>query len=467
MDCTAIVSQQRAFFYTGTTLSYAYRIQALKQLDNALSHHQDDILAALHADLRKSDTEGYMTEIGVLKADLRYAMRHLRRWMRPQKVKTELMLFPASCYRKPEPFGVVLIMAPWNYPLLLCLEPLVGALAAGNCAVIKPSAYAPATSHVVAEIISECFPPAYCTVVEGGRAENIGLLRETFDYIFFTGSTTVGKQVLAAAAEHVTPVSLELGGKSPVIIDTSASLDLAAKRIVFGKFINAGQTCVAPDYVLVPTELKEPLVDRLQYWISRFYPQAEQVPGGIANYPRIVNEKHFDRLLGLMNAEVTRAPQGGTTAVLGGRYDRASLTIQPTLLPQASAQSPVMQEEIFGPLLPILTYERLDQVIAFIRERPKPLALYLFAEDKHVQQHVTQSLSFGGGCINDTLLHVATTQLPFGGVGYSGMGSYHGKQSFITFTHFKSIVNKGTRLDPGLRYRPYGRHFLPLLKRFL
>ena len=446
--------QQHEFFLSGKTRKLSFRQEALKKLSECVIRRKTEILDALHTDLNKSATEGEMTEISVLQEEIRYVSKHLRKWSKPLNVKTPLVLFPARSYRIAEPYGVVLIMSPWNYPLLLSLEPLVGAIAAGNCAVIKPSAYSPATSSIIARIIAECFPPEYCTVVEGGREENSGLLALPFDYIFFTGSTTVGKKVMEAASANLIPVSLELGGKSPVIIHKSADVDLAAKRIVFGKFINAGQTCVAPDYILVPESLQEKLQERLCHWIEVFYPVDEQ--GLIENYPRMVNEKHFDRVLGLLKNE---------KIILGGESIRQKLTINPTVITDVFPDSPIMQEEIFGPVLPLLTYKTLNEAIEFVRNRPKPLALYLFTKDKIAREKIFRELSFGGGCVNDTLIHVASSYLPFGGVGYSGMGSYHGKASFDTFTHYKSIVDKGIRPDPSLRYRPYTPNKVRWLKK--
>ncbi|MDD4499490.1 MAG: aldehyde dehydrogenase [Bacteroidales bacterium] len=443
-ELSYLQQQQREFFLSGKTRELSFRQEALKKLSECVIRRKTEILDALHTDLNKSATEGEMTEISVLQEEIRYVSKHMRKWSKPLNVKTPLVLFPARSYRIAEPYGVVLIMSPWNYPLLLSLEPLVGAIAAGNCAVIKPSAYSPATSSIIARIIAECFPPEYCTVVEGGREENSGLLALPFDYIFFTGSTTVGKKVMEAASANLIPVSLELGGKSPVIIHKSADVDLAAKRIVFGKFINAGQTCVAPDYILVPESLRDRLQERLCHWINTFYPADEQ--GVIKNYPRMVNEKHFDRVLGLLNNE---------KILFGGESIRQTLTINPTVLTDVFPDSGVMQEEIFGPVLPILTYITLNEAIEFVRSRPKPLALYLFTKDKKAREKVLRELSYGGGCVNDTLVHVASSYLPFGGVGYSGMGSYHGKASFDTFTHYKSILDKGAHLDPSLRYRPY------------
>ncbi|MFA5444224.1 MAG: aldehyde dehydrogenase [Bacteroidales bacterium] len=439
-----LLEQQRAFFFSGKTRDLSFRQQALHKLSECIIHYKTEILEALHTDLNKSAIEGQMTEISVLQEEIRYVSKHIKKWSKPVRAKTPPVLFPAKSYRIAEPYGIVLIMSPWNYPLLLSLEPLVGAIAAGNCAVIKPSAYSPATSSIVARIIRECFPPEFCTVVEGGREENSGLLALPFNYIFFTGSTTVGKKVMEAASANLIPVSLELGGKSPAIIHKSADVDLAAKRIVFGKFINAGQTCVAPDYVLVPESIQEELQDRLCHWINKFYPANEQ--GIIENYPHMINEKHFDRVLGLLKNE---------KIILGGESIRQTLTINPTVLTDVFKDSPVMQEEIFGPVLPLLTYNTLNEAIEFVQSRPKPLALYLFTKDNKAREKILRELSFGGGCVNDTLVHVASSHLPFGGVGHSGMGSYHGKASFDTFSHYKSIVDKGVRLDPSLRYRPY------------
>ncbi len=444
MITSDIVSKQREYFYSGCTLDLKYRLEAIRKIFLWVKDHEQVILDALKADLNKSETEGYLTEIGVLNEEIRYISKNLHRLIRTRSAKTPLMLMPARCYRVCDPYGVVLILSPWNYPFLLTMDPLVGALAAGNCAVVKPSAYSPHTSAVIAQLIKECFPPEYCTVVEGGRAENASLLEQHFDYIFFTGGTSVGKLVMESASRHLTPVSLELGGKSPVIIDRSADIDLAAKRIVFGKFINAGQTCVAPDYVLVTSAQQKLLLERLHHWIDVFYPREQD--GHIADYPRIVNEKHFDRLVGLMKGEeITK----------GGDNDRASLTIYPTVLENVKWNSPVMQEEIFGPILPVITYDNFKDALERIRLRPKPLALYLFTRDNAIRRHVLRNISFGGGCVNDVLLHVASSYLPFGGVGNSGMGSYHGKASFETFTHFKSIVDKGGLMDPSVRYRPY------------
>lgn len=354
------------------------------------------------------------------------------------------MLFPAKCYTVPEPYGVVLIMSPWNYPFMLTILPLVGAIAAGNCAVVKPSAYSPAVAKVIDKLVKRCFGAEYCAPVLGSRQENTELLEQKFDYIFFTGSVAVGRTVMAAAARHLTPVTLELGGKSPAIVDETAHIDLAGKRLVFGKFMNAGQTCVAPDYVLVHKSKKSELIESLQHYIARCYPKDES--GMVKDYPRIVNEKHFQRLQGLMQGE---------NIVIGGEVWSHQLSIEPTVLSDVSFDAPIMQEEIFGPILPLIEYHQLADALNKIRYRPKPLALYLFSSDQSVWQRIEKTVPFGGGCINDCLLHVSSPYLPFGGVGDSGMGQYHGKASFDTFSHYKSMVNKSTKLDFAMRYRPY------------
>jgi len=352
-----------------------------------------------------------------------------------------------------EPYGIVLIMSPWNYPFQLCMAPLIGAIAAGNCAVIKPSAYAPHTSRAIAELIGSVFPPQYITVVEGGREQNSELLKEKFDYIFFTGSIQVGKLVMEAAAKSLTPVSLELGGKSPCIVDETADLECAAKRIAFGKYLNAGQTCVAPDYLLLHKSVKERFVEQLIETIGNFFPH-----GDYGELPVIINDKHFNRLMNLIQGE---------KVLFGGGGDAAGRFIEPTILDDITFDSPIMQEEIFGPILPIIEFDSMDEVIASINARPKPLALYLFTGDKATETSIIKSVSFGGGCINDTIIHLATSHMGFGGVGESGMGSYHGKRSFDTFTHYKSMVKKYTWIDMPMRYYPYNSRNFKLIRFFL
>ena len=352
-------------------------------------------------------------------------------------------------------FGVVLIMSPWNYPFMLCMEPLAGAIAAGNCCILKPSAYAPATSAVIRELIEAVFPPEYVAVVEGGRAENTALLEQRFDYIFFTGGVTVGKLVMEKASRHLTPVTLELGGKSPCIVEESANLKIAARRLAFGKYLNAGQTCVAPDYLLVQDSVKEPFLALLKQEIRNMYGEK---PLENPDYPKIINEKHYRRILGLLEGE---------TVLTGGEANETTLQIAPVILDGVKAEAPVMQEEIFGPVLPVLTFSSVDEAERFVREREKPLACYIFTTRKDVEKRLLQNLSFGGGCVNDTIIHLATSRMGFGGVGSSGMGSYHGKWSFETFSHEKSIVKKYNWIDLPIRYQPYTKGKEKLLKFFL
>lgn len=455
MDIHALISAQRAHFQSGATLPLSARREALHALGQAIRLHERDIAAALAADLNKSPAESYMCEIGMTLSELRYAERHLNRWARDRSVPTPLSQFHAKSFTVCDPYGVVLIMSPWNYPFLLTLEPLIGAIAAGNCCIVKPSAYSPATSALIQRLLSECFPTEYVAVVEGGRAENQALLEQKFDYIFFTGSVAVGKEVMAKASVHLTPVTLELGGKSPCVVDKSAKLDLAAKRLVFGKLLNCGQTCVAPDYVLIDKARKDDFLAALKKWMSAMYGSD---PLDNQGYVRMINRKHFDRVMGLIDPE---------KVVYGGQGDPETLKIQPTILDHVSPEDPVMQEEIFGPILPILTYDSLDEAVDFINGRPHPLALYLFSEDKAVQERFLRHVPFGGGCINDTIIHLASSRLGFGGVGDSGMGSYHGKKSFETFSRRKSIVKKSTWLDLPIRYAPYSPKQEKLLRFFL
>lgn len=452
MNIEQLVSHQRAYFRTGATLSIANRYGALKRLRAGVLAHQDEINAALKSDLNKSPFETYMCETGMVLRELRCACKNLAEWTRDRKVPTPPALSPGCSLVHPEPYGVALIMAPWNYPITLSLTPLIGALAAGCCVVLKPSAYAPASSAVLAKIISETFDPGHVAVVEGGRAENQSLLEQKFDYIFFTGSPTVGREVMAKAAANLTPVTLELGGKSPVIVDQTADVRLAARRIAFGKFLNAGQTCVAPDYLLVHDRVRDRLVKELTACVKAFFGED---PLSSPNYVKMINEKHYQRVRDLIDGE---------HIVFGGGARDSK--IAPTLLDDVSADSPVMQEEIFGPVLPVLTYSRLDEAIDFINDRPRPLALYLFTRSKAAERRVTREVSFGGGCVNDTILHLASPNLPFGGVGESGMGRYHGKASFDTFTHYKSIL-KHSRLELPVRYHPYSKGKLLAVKIFL
>lgn len=453
MDISKLVQAQRAYFASNATRDYSFRVDALRKLRRLLLDNEARIAEALRQDLNKSPFESYMCETGLVLDELRFHLRHLRGWMRDTRVRTPLAQFPASSFTSPEPYGVVLIMSPWNYPVQLCLEPLVGAISAGNCAIIKPSAYAPQTSHLLAELIGGAFSPEYIAVVEGGREENHALLEEKFDYIFFTGSVPVGRAVMEAAARHLTPVTLELGGKSPVIVDRTADLRLAARRIAFGKVLNAGQTCVAPDYLLLEDGLQKAFLAHYRAALEEFFPGNDR-----SAMVRIVSEKHYQQKKQLLS---------GQKAALGGGCDDALRFVEPTVLVDVDPDSPVMQEEIFGPILPILTWKTLDEAVAFVRARPKPLALYLFTADRAVERRVLGSCSFGGGCVNDTIIHLATPHMGFGGVGESGMGQYHGKRSFETFSHRRSIVRKHTWLDLPIRYFPYTPAKSRLLRRFL
>ena len=455
MTIQELTAAQRAFFRTGATLDLSFRKRALDKLEEAIRAREGELLSALRADLGKSDTEGYLCEVGLALSELSFIKRRFARWARDRRVSTPLALFPARSLTLREPYGVVLVMSPWNYPLLLTLDPLIGAIAAGNCCVVKPSAYAPAASTVLRDLIAACFPPEYVAVVEGGRAENQALLDQRFDYIFFTGGVEVGRQVMEKAAKHLTPVTLELGGKSPCVVDATARLDLAAKRITFGKLLNCGQTCVAPDYLLVDRQVKDELLSRVGYWMERMYGRDPLDNDG---YVHMVNRKHFDRVCALIDP---------AKVVYGGGSDPDALRIQPTILDGVSPDDPVMGEEIFGPLLPVLEFEDVRQAEDFILDRPRPLALYLFSEDKAVQRRFIRHIPFGGGCVNDTIMHLANPRLPFGGVGNSGMGSYHGRQSFETFSHTKSLVQSSSRLDLPVRYAPYTATQDKLIRRFL
>ena len=450
-----LVEKQRAYFAEGKTLPVQERIRALERLGQALKSSEAELCRALRADLGKSRTESYMCEIGLTLSELGYVKKHLRSWSKDRRVRTPLSQFHARSFTVQEPYGVVLVMSPWNYPVLLTLEPLIGALAAGNCCVVKPSAYSPETSSVMAKILRSVFPEEYVAVVEGGRQENQGLLAQKVDYIFFTGGVNVGKLVMEKASAHLTPVTLELGGKSPCIIDETANLKLAARRLAFGKYLNCGQTCVAPDYVLVHEKVKERFLGYVKEEIVRMYGER---PLENPDYGKIVNRKHFDRLLGLMNPE---------KLVFGGESREESLQIAPAVLDGVTPEDAVMQEEIFGPLLPILTVRSMEEALSFVNDRPKPLAFYIFTQDKKVEQMFLRRASFGGGCVNDTIIHLATSAMGFGGVGNSGMGSYHGKKSFDTFSHEKSIVKKYNWIDLPMRYQPYTEQKEKMIRTFL
>ncbi len=448
-----ILRQQRAFFETGKTQSYEFRLAQLKALKQAVLDHQTEILAALKADLSKPELEAYLTEIWVIK-EINEAIKQLRSWMKPKSVPVPLEQFPAKARICPEPLGVVLIIGPWNYPFQLMISPLIGAIAAGNCALLKPSEIAPHTSRIVASLISKTFDPGYISVVEGGVEVSQAVLAEKFDHIFFTGGTAIGKIVMAAAAQHLTPVTLELGGKSPCIVDTEIQVEYAAKRIVWGKFINAGQTCIAPDYMLVDRRIKPALLEAMKTAVQEFYGED---PAQSPDYARIVSDRHFNRLIQFLH-------EG--QVFVGGTHNAADRYIAPTILDQVPLNAAVMQEEIFGPILPIIEYEQIAEAIALIKSKSKPLALYIFSRDPQFQDRILQQTSSGGVCINDTIMHIATSSLPFGGVGESGIGSYHGKASFDTFSHYRSIMVKNFWFDVKLRYAPYAGK-LGLFKRII
>jgi len=447
-----IIRQQREFFATGKTKDVEWRIEQLKRLKQAIVDEQEAIVNAVKADLGRPDFEAYFEIVAI--SEINYALKHLKSWVKPQKVATSIDQFPASAKIYPEPLGVVLIISPWNYPFQLMISPLTGAIAAGNCAVLKPSEVAANTSRVIADIIQKTFDPAYIAVVEGGVETSQQLLEEKFDHIFFTGGTAIGKIVMQAAAKHLTPVTLELGGKSPCIVDSDVDLKYAAKRITWGKYLNAGQTCIAPDYLLVDRRIKSELLTELQKCVGEFYGDD---PAQSPDYARLISRRHFERLEPLLkDGEI----------VIGGQTKPEEKYIAPTVMDQVSWESPVMQEEIFGPILPVLEYTDLKDAIAQINARPKPLALYIFSKDKQKQEQVLQETSSGGVCINDTVMQVGVSTLPFGGVGDSGIGSYHGKASFDTFSHYKSVLKKGFRFDPNWRYPPY-KDKLSLLKRII
>ncbi|MCI9547468.1 MAG: aldehyde dehydrogenase [Lachnospiraceae bacterium] len=455
MQIEELMKKQRAFFLSGKTFPISHRIKALDRLEAAIRKYQPDLYKALFKDLGKSRAESYMCEVGLTLSELNFVRKHICAWSKNRPAPTPLAQFHGKSFTVQEPYGVVLILSPWNYPVLLTLEPLIGALAAGNCCVVKPSAYSPATSQVMARLIREAFPQGHVAVVEGGREENQSLLEQKFDYIFFTGGVTVGKLVMEKAAAHLTPVTLELGGKSPCIIDHTANLKLAARRIVFGKYLNCGQTCVAPDYVLIEQGVKNRFLEYVKKEIVRMYGEN---PLANPDYGKMINQKHFQRALRFID---------NRKVVHGGQSNADTLQIAPTVLDRVMEEDAVMREEIFAPILPILTVASMGEAYAFVQKRPKPLALYIFTEDKKTENRFLKKLSFGGGCVNDTIIHLATPYMGFGGVGNSGMGAYHGKKSFDTFSHEKSIVKKYTWMDLPFRYPPYTRLKEGLVRMFV
>lgn len=456
MSIDEILKKQKSFFESGATIPVKFRIEMLKKLYQTVKKYEKEITEALTKDLGKSKFEGFMCEAGFVLTEISYMIKHTKKFAKRKRVRTPLAQFASSSYKKATPYGNVLIMSPWNYPFLLTIDPLATAIAAGNTVILKPSAYSPATSKIIEKIIKECYLEEYVAVVTGGRKENAELLHKKFDFIFFTGSQNVGKEVLRCAAENLTPAVLELGGKSPCIVDSTAKIKLAAKRIVFGKYLNCGQTCVAPDFVLCEKSVKDDFVTEIAKQIELQYGKE---PLKNPDYGKIVNEKHFERLLGLIDENKT---------IIGGNANKDTLQITPTVMDNVMFDDAVMQEEIFGPIMPIITFEKFDDVFGILKDKQKPLALYLFSQDKKHIKKVTEQLRYGGGCINDTIIHLATSEMGFGGVGESGMGDYHGKAGFDAFSHTKSIVDKKTWIDLPMRYQPYNKGiYTKLLKVFL
>ena len=452
----SLLDKQREYYKSGVTVPVNFRIEQLKKLYAAIKKYENEILQALHTDLGKSDYESFMCEIGLVLSEITYMIRHTKKFAKRKTVFTPITNFHAHCFKQPVPYGNTLIMSPWNYPFLLTVDPLADAIAAGNTAIVKPSAYSPATSAIISKIISECFDAEYIAVITGGRAENAALLEQKFDFVFFTGSQAVGKEVLRHTAEHLTPSVLELGGKSPCIVDKSANIALAAKRIVFGKFLNCGQTCVAPDYILCESSVKDKFINEVA---SQIKIQYGDNPLKNKDYGKIINQKHFERLCGLIDKN---------KVIIGGETDCGSNRIAPTVMDNVTENDAVMGEEIFGPIMPILTFDDFDKMVDNLKDKDKPLALYLFSSDKGQIKRITTELSYGGGCINDVVVHLSTSEMGFGGVGQSGMGSYHGKDGFDAFSHYKSIMDKKTWLDLPMRYQPYkNKMYEKLLHLFL
>lgn len=452
MSMQSIVENQRKYYYKNHTKSVRFRIRQLKKLKLAVETNEKMILEALNKDLEKSEAEAFMTEIGIVYKEFDYVIKHLRSWNSPEKVSGSMMSFPAKNYVYRDPYGVVLILSPWNYPFNLTMMPLIGAIAGGNCALVKPSETSPHTAAIIEKILNYTFSEkyVYCAPADTPHDE---VNKQQYDYIFFTGSTSVGKEIMGIASETLTPVTLELGGKSPVVVDESANIDVAVKRIAWGKFVNAGQTCVAPDHVIIHSSKKQEFIDRMLSEIEERYSDAVHRE----DYPKIINEKHFKRLSGLLENEM----------VLGGSKNSETQKIAPALMPNSTFESEIMEEEIFGPILPIITYDNLQDLVAYQQTLPKPLAFYIFSENNRNVETLLSRLSFGGGCVNDTLMHLSHHDMPFGGVGASGIGHYHGKYSFDTFTHEKSVVKNSTIIDIPVRYAPFTQAKNKLFRKFL
>lgn len=454
MDVKKLVIMQRQYYNTGKTRDISFRLEKLKRLKSVVLENEEKILLALKKDLNKSNFEGFMTEVGMFYSELDFAIKHIRKWSKTKRVNSSMVNFPSISKIIPQPYGVTLIMSPWNYPFQLALIPLVWSVAAGNCVILKTSEYSLSTSSIVKEIIENTFSREYVAVVQGNQEESEKLLLERFDYIFFTGSTNVGKIVMKSASEYLTPTTLELGGKSPCIILKDADIDLTAKRLTWGKLINAGQTCVAPDYVLVHEDRKDELIEKIKYYIIKYFGDN---PCNNEQFPKIINERHFNRIVSLIDTD---------KVVYGGACNNKTLKIEPTIVDNVNWDDNIMKEEIFGPIFPILTYKDLNEVIQEIIQRPNPLALYIFTKNKKLENKILEIIPAGGCCINDTITHIATNYLPFGGVGESGMGSYHGKAGFDTFTHYKSVLKK-LNLDIPIRYAPYNDKLIKILKKIM
>ena len=450
-----IIKEHKAYYETGDTKDIAFRLKQLEKLKNAVKSNENLIIEALHKDLHKPELEAYATEIGFLYDSIKYFMKNLKKWAKVKRVKTPIVHLGSNSYIYPEPYGTVLIVGPYNYPFQLVIEPLVGAIAAGNCVVLKPSEFTPNVSKVLEKVIKESFDEKYIRLIQGEKETTSALINSPFDYIFFTGSVKVGKIVMEAAGRNLVPVTLELGGKSPTIVHKDANINAAAQRIVWGKFINTGQTCVAPDYIYVHKDVKNQLIEKMKESIKKFYGEN---PKASPDYGRIVNEAQIKRLIGLIDSN---------KVVVGGEYNEENLYIAPTIMKDVTWEDKVMEDEIFGPILPVLDYENLDEVIKIVNSRPKPLALYVFTESKPVGEKVIESISYGGGCVNDTITHLSTPHLPFGGVGSSGLGSYHGAKSFETFSHYKSVLKKSTKINLSFIFPPYSKEKLDLVKKYM
>ncbi|MCP4652012.1 MAG: aldehyde dehydrogenase [Candidatus Omnitrophica bacterium] len=453
---TDIVAKQQNFFYEGSTKSLSFRVKQLQKLKSIVKSSEKDILKALKQDLNRPPLESYASEVGFILSEISYTLKNIHNWMSPKKVKLPITYFGTKAFIVPEPLGLALIFGTWNYPFLLSLLPLAGAISSGNCAIVKPSEYAATSSNIIKKIINDNFDPAFITVAEGGVTESEALLAQKFDFIFFTGNPNIGKIVMSEAAKTLTPVALELGGKSPCIVHKDANIKLAAEKIAWAKFINAGQTCVAPDYLLVHNQIKEELIRHIKEYITKFYGKN---PAESPDYCRIINEKHFDRLSAFLRSG---------NIIIGGQTNRDNLYIAPTVIDNVfSLESAIMEEEIFGPIIPIIPYEDIRRAVSIIRSKPKPLAAYIFCDDSNTENYILNRVSCGSVCINDIMLQTSTYALPFGGVGESGMGRYHGKASFDTFSNFKSILQAPKSFDIKLRYPPYKTSSLKIMKLFL